>query len=160
MTHSELGHIHHCRALRDHCTLESGIEMKGTPVPVYLHRPSGNQFCLLRLRGDWILVSINARNIRRADLNRGWEFRELPALYGAYDISDTWRPLTEEDYAVDRSVTWGCIIDWRWSRDLEARQCYLDDREISGEYEAYRVLSSMLMLDLVPTVRTRSDLLK
>ena len=147
MTHSDLGHIHHCRTLRDHCRLESGIEMKGTPVPVYLHRPSGNQFCLLRLQGDWILASVNARGVRRADLNRGWEIRELPALYGAYDIIS----LKEV-----QAVQWGVIVDWRWSKNVVGS--YLDDREISGEYEAYQGLSRLLNLKF--TVRTRSDLLK
>ena len=50
----------------------------------------------------------------------------------------------------------GVIVDWRWSKNVVGS--YLDDREISGEYEAYQGLSRLLNLKF--TVRTRSDLLK
>jgi len=149
-THSE-EYIHHCRILRDLCSRSAGSPLReGAPVPVYLHRPSGNQFCLLRLQGDWVLASVNARGVQRADLS-GWEVSDLPALYGA--------PGT-----VKGRVQWAVIVDWRWSTHLHQRHhpdghsCLLDDRDISGEYEAYLVLSQLLNLRF--SVQTRSDLLK
>jgi len=152
MTHQTQSeeYIHHCRILRDLCVLESGLEMKGAPMPVYRHPASGNQYCLLRLQGDWVLASINARGVRSSDVP-GWEVRELPALYGA--------PGT-----VKGRVQWAVIVDWRWSTHLHQRHhpdghsCLLDDRDISGEYEAYLVLSQLLNLRF--SVQTRSDLLK